>query len=111
MTHESRIEVIIFAGLAVFLAALWWLNRAQGGGTGMENVLPIGLGGSSAALPSSTGPTFYFGAPSGADCGCPTCTQNGSSLAFGTDAGFLDYINSLGLNSTLTAALQPGGSN
>lgn len=121
MTHETKTEVVIFTGLAAFLIALWWINRSNGGGTGLEDQgLPGFPSAASASLPGQGDASFNIGGdtynlgstPNGASsCGCPTCPESNNIIAFGSNEDLAQYVNSLpGLISNLTAALQPGGS-
>lgn len=40
MTKETKMEVIIGVVLAAFFVLLWWMNRANGGGTGLGGIFP-----------------------------------------------------------------------
>lgn len=110
MTQESKTEIVIFSGLAAFLAALWWMNRQAGAGTGLEGTsfLPDFSSGSS-GVPnlsgttpnafniggdSYTGPVFNSTSPGSGGCGCSSCQPNGGAVAFGTSDDLASYLAS-----------------
>jgi hypothetical protein len=105
--------------LAAFLAALWWINRANGGGTGLEDQLPAfpGAQGFPPVAPVG-GATFNIGGntfgstPSNADtCGCSTCPQSANILAFGSNENLAAYLATLGQTGTWQAGVTAGGWN
>jgi hypothetical protein len=123
MREETKTEIVVFTGLAAAALFLWWTNRQNGAGTGLEG-LPDALGvdggngtlGSPAGLtipPAATGGTFnYIGAPislasppaasplgatAPASCGCTQPASGGSvtTLRYGADPDLIAALASL----------------
>ena len=113
MNKETKAEVLIFGGLAVFLLFLWYANKQGGAGTGLPSNPMLALGGSPLTIGGSTGPSFNIGGgsspSSGSNCGCPSCGTTGGSVAIGSEQQLLDYLAQTGVLSALIPGLQPGG--
>lgn len=120
MTQETRTEVVIFSGLAMFLGALWWMNRQQGSGTGAED-LPFfgGTGdGSGAGSLTGNGPMSFnvggntytgptFGGETSPDSGgscCSACSSGSGMVAFGDQNDLLNFLAQSGTPSASDVA-------
>lgn len=99
----------MFSGLAVFLGALWWMNRQQGAGTGTESLPFFGGSEGTPALAGNGPVTFNIGdgptagptSPgTGSSC-CLACSGNNPSgmIAFGTQGDLLNFLAQAGTPS------------
>jgi len=115
MTTETRTEIVLFSALAAFLAFLWWTNRANGAGSGVQGIMPAIFDPTAAPLFNLTSPNvagtnlsyspgdvsfggsaFNIGGPSlgavtpGA-CNCPAGT---TAPVFGCNANLQAFLAS-----------------
>lgn len=74
MSSETRTEIVLFSALAGFLVVLWWLNRANGAGSGLQGL-------QASLTDPNAGPLFRVNMPS-----VGGVNYNGGDVTFGGSA-------------------------